>query len=366
MSQRKQRSVIESIEGVRGIQQIPTDAESWHRNLEAFLAAQTGVGGPVECGDVQRPRTGAGGGNILFSATADFGGGRETRRFVLRYRHPMGILGPYLCDIPAQFCAQRAVSAAGIPVPEPLWLDPSGTFLDYPGYVMEFVRGHVPPQNYFHKGVIAEAPPEQRREMILNIVRTLAKVHAVDWQAAGLGFLKHRGEGKTWLERDLGWYMSAAAWMRPDIMDPFRKVFEWIVVHQPETRSCVLNHGDSNPGNYMFEESGAEIVAVLDWEMVSLNPREVDLAYLCVLNEGIAQGAPIEGVPEDDELLQEYASVTGYRPENFDYYRIFVLARVAIILRVAERFMTPEQREAARAGWGLFEDRLFERLRGEI
>jgi len=362
----EQRKIIEMIDGVRDSQPGAVDVDQWRRNIETFLSAQAGVGAPLECGEIQRPRTGASSGNMAFSATADFGKGRETRRFVLRYRYSAGILGPYLCDIPAQFAVQRALSGAGLPVPRPLWLDPSGTFLEYPGFVMEFVVGIVSPQNYFQEGVIAEATAEGRREMLFNIVRALARIHGFDWEAASLGFLKHRGEGKTWPERDFSWYMSAVALMRPDVTDLLSRVRAWLVAHQPGDRGCVLNHGDANPANYMFEESGARIAAVLDWEMANLNHREVDLAYLGVANELISQGAHIEGVPSHAELLDEYARLTDYRPANLDYYRTFVLARLTIIFHVAVRHMTPEQREATRPAWGWFEDRLLERLHGEI
>lgn len=362
----KQGTLIEMIDGVRDSQPGASDAQAWQENLELFLAAQPGVGGPVECEDVQRPRTGASSGNMAFSATADFGEGRQTRRYFLRYRYPVGIMGPYLCDIPGQFAIQKSLSSAGLAVPRPLWLDPSGTFLEHPGFVAEFVSGRVAPQNYFQAGVIAEAAPQRRREMILNVVRALAAIHAFDWQRGGLGFLKHRGEGNTWLERDFSWYMTAARLMRPDVVDVMGKVQAWLVARQPQRNACVLNHGDANLANYMFEEAGPRIVAVLDWEMAHLNPPEVDLAYLGVANEVVAQGAHTEGVPSHAELIQEYAGLTGYRPADLDYFRTFALARLAIIFHVAVRHMSPQQRESTRPAWGWFEDRLLERLRGEI
>lgn len=364
--ERKQRQIVEMIDSVRDSQPAASDAETWRASLEAFLAAQAGVDGPVECKELRRPLTGASSGNMAFLATADFGEGRQTRRFFLRYRYPLGLGGRYLCDVPAQFAIQRALSGAGIPVPRPLWLDPSGAFLEHPGFVAEFVSGHVAPQNYFQAGVISEAPPERRREMILNVVRALARIHAFDWQRGGLSFLKHRGEGHTLLERDFSWYMTAAVLMRPDIVDSMRRVQAWLVARQPQGSACVLNQGDANLGNYMFEESGSRIVAVLDWEMAHLNMPEVDLGYLGVANEIASQGAQIAGVPPHAELIEEYAGLTGHRPANLDYFRTFALARLTIIFHVVVRHMSPEQREATRPAWGWFEDRLFERLHGEI
>jgi len=362
----KQSAIAEMIGGVRDSQVASNDLDTWRENLEAFIAAQSGVSGPVVCSDLQRPQTGASSGNLGFSATADFGEGRQTRKFFLRYRYPVGIMGPYLCDIPGQFATQKALNDAGLPVPKPLWLDPSGSFLEHPGFVVEFVSGRVAPQSYFQDGVIAEAPPERRREMILNVVRTLVEVHALDWQRCGLNFLKHRGEGHSWLERDFSWYMTAATLMRPDVLETMRKVEAWLLAHQPRQSGCVLNHGDANLANYMFEASGARVVAVLDWEMAHLNPPEVDLAYLGVANEVVAQGAHVEGLPSHTELIEEYAGLSGYRPANLDYFRTFALARLTIIFHVAVRHMSPEQCEATRAGWGWFEDHLLERLHGEI
>jgi aminoglycoside phosphotransferase (APT) family kinase protein len=112
----------------------------------------------------------------------------------------------------------------------------------------------------------------------------------------------------------------------------------------------------------MYEESGTEIVSVLDWEMAFLNQREVDVAYTAMLTECFKAGQQIEGVPSTEEMFAEYERLTGYRTGNHGYYRAYNLARLAIIFRLATRNMSPELRESTRPSWGWFEDRLLEAM----
>ncbi|MCL5058338.1 MAG: phosphotransferase family protein [Actinobacteria bacterium] len=360
MSKKEQRSLVEAINTIRDSQQ-QTDNEQWKRNLEALISAQPGVRGPVECTDLRRPEKGASSGNIMFSVTADSGKGPEKKPLALRYNLGTGIMGPYHANIPSQFKIQKALYAAGKKVAKPLWLDSMGEFLDHPGFVMEFVNGRVPPQNIFHAGVIAEATADQRHEMIMKCLRFLAETHELDWQASGLGYLKHRAEGNTWAQKELNWYVTACNMLLPpDISAKARGWYEWIVAHQPEESSCVFCQGDAQEGNYMYGETSHELVAVFDWEMSGLCPRETDLAYLDVAHQNFKQGEQIDGVPSIDELAEEYHRVSGYRPQNLDFYRIWALAKIAMIFRLGIRNMPLELQEASRPSWGWFEDRLFE------
>lgn len=355
--ERKLSDVLDMAKSTQG--NIVSD-DLWRQKLEAFLSAQNRIVGPVEITDIKTPRYGSSSGKVIFSATAGFGNGRETKKMFLRYTLPKGLFGSYHCNIPWQYAVQKALHNANLPVAQPLYIDASGTFLDHPAYVMEFLSGRVASEDHFHSDPIASATPAERREIMLNIVRFLAKAHAIDWRAQGLGFLMHRGDGETCVERDFNWYVTAAYLLRPDLSDLMREWQEWMVANQPAERSVVFCHLDSHLGNHMFEENGTGLISAMDFEMSGLNQPEADLAYLGIVCENMSRGEKIDGIPTTAELFDEYERLTGYTCKNHDFWRTYSLGRMSIIYRIMLRHITLEQQEETRPTWGWWEDKLLQ------
>lgn len=339
--------------------QVTADLEAWAGKLETFIERQPEVKGKVVVEDLERPATGTAGGNAQFAAKLDLGRGPLTRRFLIRYQPPKGVFHDY--DIPGLFNVHRALQGTGIPAPKPLWLDATGEFMGVPAFIMDFVEGAVPLQSYFSEGPIAEATPSHRETMISNVIETVARIHAVDWRRRGLEFLRDRGRGATLVERDISWYWDFLECTLPDQVGKFTPVRKWLLENQPAIKEPVLNHGDCQLGNYMFR--GPDVAAVLDWEMACLGAREMDLAYLKLANEYVSVGLEErpEGVPPDEDWLAEYERVSGYKIQEWDYYRTMMLYRFAMIFTCGSSRVFPEdQLEAARPAWGWFEDTLME------
>ena len=80
----------------------------------------------------------------------------------------------------------------------------------------------------------------------------------------------------------------------------------------------MLCWGDSRIGNVMYQDFAP--VAVLDWEMATLGPREMDLGWMAFLHrffEDIAGLANLPGLPDFlrlPDLAQTYAEITGPHP----------------------------------------------------
>jgi len=199
--------------------------------------------------------------------------------------------------------------------------------------------------------------------MISNLIKTVCRIHAVDWEGRELEFLRDRGRGRTLIERDMSFYWDMLKYAQPDAEERFAPVWKWLVENQPLIENPVLNHGDCNPGNYMFR--GVDVVGVFDWEMCCLAAPEVDLAYLCSNNEFFTLGLDeIPGVPWQEDLLAEYESLSGHKIQNFEYYRTMMLYRIATISLGFTRKLPEAQRAATRAALGWFEDNLMERIKG--
>lgn len=342
--------------------QVRVDLEAWVSKLETFIGQQPETQGRVVVSDVERPATGTAGGNAQFTAELDCGEGRRTQRFVVRYEPPRGVFHEY--DMPSMFAILRALQGTGVPAPRPFWIDATGELLGVPAFVMEFVEGTVPRQSYFREGPVADASSSERRTMISNVIETIAKIHAVDWEARGLGFLENRGHGKTLIERDISWYWGFLEATLPERVEQYIPIRQWLLDNQPVVEEPVINHGDCQLGNYMFR--GAEVAAVLDWEMCCLAPPEADLAYLCVFNEYVSSGLEQlpDGIPEEAEWLAEYERASGHRIQDWEYFRTMMLYRLAMIFCCGSaRVFPPDQLQAMRSVWGWFEDTLMEKKR---
>jgi aminoglycoside phosphotransferase (APT) family kinase protein len=342
--------------------QTPSAFSELREKLVPFLSAQTDVRGAVDVVVEGRPTTGTAGGNVIFTAAADFGGARrEVRRFVLRYRMDDGVVPRWLADVAAQSVVQQRLHEAGIPVARVRWTDWTGEWLGVPGYVMDFVPCRVPPQDYYRSGVLAEADAKTRERMLRDIVRLQARIHAVDWRAARLGFLEKRGKGETPIEREAAWYCAWLRLERPDLGAMADRFLQWVRASQPARRHAVLLHGDSNVANYFFAESAADIVAVSDFEMSFIGPPECDLAWLFMVNDAF-RPAGWEGDPGTQALVAEYEAAAGHRVADLDFYYTFSCARLAVALRAAYGRLGPERETAMLAGpWGTFERRFRER-----
>jgi aminoglycoside phosphotransferase (APT) family kinase protein len=347
--------VMAAVNEIRGAQRGAEEYPGMRERLAAFLSAQQDVYGPVEVAVEGRPSTGTAGGNLIFTATADFGKGREPRRFVLRYRMEEGVVPPWLVDLSGQSVQQRCLYEAGVPTARVRWTDWTGTWIGVPGFVMDFVRCRVPPQDYYKSGVLAEADPPIREHMLRDIVRTQARIHAVDWRAAGLGFLGKRGRGKTPIERETDWYCAMLRITRPDLDPMARRLEKWVRDSQPLEQREILLHGDSNVGNYFFADSSADIVAVSDFEFGFLGPPECDLAWFFMVNDAFRPSG-WAGDPGNEALALEYERASGRRLGNMEFYYTFSTARLAFVLRAGLSRLGADSEAAVLAGpWGTFE-----------
>jgi aminoglycoside phosphotransferase (APT) family kinase protein len=104
----------------------------------------------------------------------------------------------------------------------------------------------------------------------------------------------------------------------------------------------VISWGDARIGNMMFRDF--EPVAVLDWEMAAVGPREVDLAWMIYLHrflDDLAVQMELPGMPDFmrlDDVVAAYQSFTGYTPKDLEFYTLYAALRHAIVMsRVARR-----------------------------
>jgi aminoglycoside phosphotransferase (APT) family kinase protein len=240
-----------------------------------------------------------------------------------------GIFPEY--DLALQALVQEHVAAGGVPAPAPAVVapDPSGRI----GMTMPFVAGHIPgPVPYLDPWISAMSEPEQRR-LYTNVVDVIAAIHRVDPPPA----LAPRD--------DVAYWAAYLEWSDA-VPDRLRHAFDWCRAHAPEPSAApVLLWGDVRLGNVVFDDD-AEVVAVLDWEMVSVGAPEHDLAWLFAL-EGMQDelfGKRVAGFPTRAEARARYEDRSGRPLEHLEWYEAFALVRsTAIMARLQHNEGKPVQ-----------------------
>jgi aminoglycoside phosphotransferase (APT) family kinase protein len=291
------------------------------RPLEAFLDAQ-GIG----LGPVRATRIGEGNSNVTYLIE------RGGERIVLR-RPPRPPLPPSAHDMLREARVQLALEGAGARVPHVRFVCEDESILGVPFYAMDYAEGVV---------VTARVPShldttEERRRIGEELVDTLAEMHAVDWQSAGLeGFGKPTGYLERQVKRFTGLWEINATRDLPAVTDLAR----WLEQNLPQSGPATVVHGDYRLGNVMYAPSApARLIAVLDWELSTIGDPLADVGYLLATwSQGsstrtvltLSPVTELEGFPTRAELAERYEQRSGRSLARLDWYEVLALWKAAV------------------------------------
>jgi aminoglycoside phosphotransferase (APT) family kinase protein len=250
--------------------------------------------------------------------------------YVLR-RKPPGKLLPSAHAVEREYRVIAALQGSGVPVPRALVLCEDPDVLGTAFYVMEYVRGRVLPQL-----ALPGLEPRERRALWDDAVSVLARLHAVDWRAAGLADFGRPGNYYArQLHRWIGQYRASET----EPIPAMERLIEWLPAHVPPDDTTTLVHGDFRIGNTIVHETEPRIQAVLDWELSTLGHPLGDLAYLCTafrMPAGIdgLGGLDLDalGIRPEGEVVARYCRLTGRASiPAWEFYVAFALFRLAAI-----------------------------------
>jgi aminoglycoside phosphotransferase (APT) family kinase protein len=110
----------------------------------------------------------------------------------------------------------------------------------------------------------------------------------------------------------------------------------------PTNDRSVLNWGDSRPGNIIYRDF--EPTLVLDWEMATMGPPELDVAWTTFFQKFFAGMAEQYGLPpvpamfDPVETAATYEQLGGEHLDDLTWYEALAGCRFAIILlRMTQR-----------------------------
>lgn len=189
---------------------------------------------------------------------------------------------------------------------------------------------------------LSEATPAQQRTLQESSIRVLAAIHALPTPTEQFDFLRS-GAGHSPLRDHVEGQRAYADWVAQGTPSPLlRRCFDWLEAHWPDRESDpVLCWGDARIGNMMYRDF--RVVAVLDWEMAALGPREIDVAWFIFLHrffEDIARSFDLPGMPtflRREDVVAGYQAASGTTLRDLDFYLLYAALRHGIVMSQTQR-----------------------------
>ena len=251
-------------------------------------------------------------------------------------------------DRATEYRAIEAAFKAGLPVPEPLFLEHELEWLGRPFSITAEVPGcQASPDAILEEH--REALGRQKWELLGQIAR-------LDPIALGLGAFMPATSVEICAMEQLDYWHKVIV---DDELEPnpvAHAAVRWLRKHPPPpAQKLSLVHGDYRTGNYLYSPDG-EIKAILDWEMAHLGDPLEDLAWsLDPLWHWHAPKLAGQLLPHREAIAHwERGSGMKLDPEAFHWWRIFASVKgIGIWISSSEDFHRGAAKAPilAMAGW---------------
>lgn len=263
-------------------------------------------------------------------------------------RPPLGHVVATAHDMGREYRVMSALQGSTVPVPVTRALCDDTSVIGAPFYVMDRVEGRVVRSTTELAGFeTADAVAVSH-----GLVDVLARLHAIDYEAAGL---REFGRPDGFLARNVARWGKQWQANKTRELPAIDELARRIAAALPESGPPAIVHGDYRLENTMLATDRPEIVAVLDWEMSTLGDPLTDLGLFLVywvhwdreaepdtpsvpLATGGASGLP--GFISLEAVAERYATQTGRDLSNLDFYIAFAFYKLAVILEgINARFL---------------------------
>ena len=278
-----------------------------------------------------------------------------TNTWALR-RPPLAHVLPTAHDMVREFRVINALAPTDVAVPTAVALCQDVDVLGAPFYLMGFVDGVVLDK----PDLLAELSNDAAAEACRLLVDALADLHEVDPATVGL---EDFGRPDGFLERQVRrWHKQwQASETRP--LDVLTGVVDRLGATLPDQSPSGIVHGDYRLTNVMFDQDVKRIAAVVDWEMATLGDPLMDLGALisywveagdeASFLERRRQPTHLPGMLTRAEVIAYYGEKTGWSVDDFDFYEVFGLFRLAVIIQqIYKRFYLKQTTNPRFAGYG--------------
>lgn len=192
--------------------------------------------------------------------------------------------------------------------------------------------------------IIRKQLPEIYQKTKLDLLcKELVKVHHQLHQAP-TEHLQQFNKGHGYIERQITGWIHRYQKVAPD-QDLAPEVIKWLQKNSPiDNRSYTLIHNDYKFDNVVFDPlEPTKIIGVLDWELTTIGDPLMDLGCsLAYWFEGADDAhlkqismmpTHVDGMMTRDELVHQYAQLSGLEIDNYHFYYVYGLFRLAVIVQ---------------------------------
>lgn len=273
-----------------------------------------------------------------------YSGGASNWTYRLNYRNadlilrrpPKGTKAKSAHDMAREYHVQKNLAPYYPVLPQMVALCQDESVIGCDFYIMQRVEGIIPR---------AKLPPElnfdetQVQELCINVIDKLIELHQVPYQGTELEKL---GKGDGYCRRQVeGWdsrYEKAKTLNVPS----FKYVRKWLKENIPADSTTCIIHNDWRFDNVILNpQHPTEVIGVLDWEMATLGDPLMDLgsalAYWVeerdnqIFKATRRQPTHLKGMFTRKQVVDYYLEQTGLQPENWTFYEVFGIFRLAVI-----------------------------------
>jgi len=336
----------------------PRDLDAVRAGLTRWAREWRPDADDVAIAPLVQPATGLSSETIFAEVQWTLGSGRAARAehasWVVRLPpNGEGLFPSY--DLSMQGRLQTVLARVGVPAVEPLAVEEDEGFLGAPFLVMPRVPGRVvrADQPYLRTGWLAEASASGQAQLHAAVVDVLAQIHRLDWESLGCGDILAARTGvdsgvaagepePRWLAAELEHWARYLAWAGDGSAPAvFEEGVEWCRARlpRPEPPPSLL-WGDVQLGNVLVGDD-MSLSAVLDFEMATIGPAEVDVAWLVVLHDMSVDrcGRDLPGFPGRAATIAAYEARLGRPLHDLRWYEAFAALRSGAILVRAARLL---------------------------
>ncbi len=294
------------------------------RAVEAFLAGAAGA----ERVRIRRlDRLGGGAIQQNYLCETEIAGGpfAGAHRLVLRTAAPSGV--PESRPVEQEFALLRAAHAAGVTVPEPLFLAADPAVLgDRPFFVMRVVEG----TGLAPRIVRDTSLGGDRAALARRLGEELARIHSITPPRDDLAFLgpPPASPALRLVER----YRRDLDELGPRPYPTLEFGLRWLELNAPAASEVVLCHRDFRTGNYLVDRQG--LTGILDWEFADWSDPVEDIAWFCAKAWRFgANELEAGGIAGREPFYGGYSAASGRAidPAAVRYWEVLANARWAVI-----------------------------------
>lgn len=295
-----------------------------------------------------------------------FPGGASNLTYLLRYperdlvlrRPPFGHKARSAHDMGREYRILERLRQAFPYCPQGLVHCTDSSLIGAEFYVMTRIEGII---------LRSDIPPAlgldatRTRALCESFIDRLVELHHVDYQASGLGDL---GKPQGYVQRQVqGWSERYRQAMTPDAPD-WRQVIAWLEAKLPaDSPRASIIHNDYRFDNVILDaHNPMRIIGVLDWEMTTLGDPLMDLGSSLAYWIQADDPEPIQrmrrqpsnapGMLDRRGFVAYYAERAGVAIDNFDFYYIYGLFRLAgIVQQIYYRYHHGQTQDSRFAGF---------------